>query len=64
MENYNYVLKTNEAVLKPVLVNKWKIVLKNCIWAIVGVIKLVFIGIKSYLCRIMCTTDSCYENIF
>jgi hypothetical protein len=38
MENYNYVLKTNEAVLKPVLVNKWKIVLKNCIWAIVGVI--------------------------
>lgn len=41
MEDSNYVIKTNEAVLMPTKVNKGKIVLRNCIWIVISI---VFIG--------------------
>lgn len=33
----NYVIKTSEGVLMPTENCKWKIVLRNCIWAIIAI---------------------------
>ena len=38
MDNLNYAIKTYEAVLMPIEDNKGKIWLRNCVWAIIGII--------------------------
>jgi hypothetical protein len=38
MNNANYILKTNEAVLMPTEVNKGKSIMKICVWVIIGII--------------------------
>lgn len=38
MNNANYILKTNEAVLMPTEVNRCKSTLKICIWVVIGII--------------------------
>lgn len=38
MDNSNYAIKTYEAVLMPIEDNKGKIWLRNCVWAIIGII--------------------------
>jgi len=40
MNNANYILKTNEAVLMPTEVNKGKNIMKVCVWVIISIIVL------------------------
>lgn len=40
MNNANYILKTNEAVLMPTEINKGKNIIKICVWVIIGIIVL------------------------
>lgn len=37
MDTANFVIKTNEAVLMPTEECKWKIIVRNCIWIIIGI---------------------------
>lgn len=38
MDKFNYVIRTNEAVLMPTENNKVKNILKKCVWILVGII--------------------------